>query len=190
MQLLTKKINTNTMNIECPRVFFVFCLATVSYFCGQQKLRAENKNGPPDGHGGTIQAVGAEWSNCCLELVQKATASGDEKLARLIRDWPLPDEVTEVDAQVIASINKNTNGPDWLEESSRSLWSAFMILRQQRAHYFFEAAKTEIKKQQEISNRSRFKSSNEAIRLLVRVVREAPDHAFGRRALGLSLIHI
>ena len=184
MQLLTKKINTNTMKAEWPRVFFVFCLATVSYFCGQQKLRAENKNGPPDGHGGTIQAVDAEWKNCCLELVQKATASGDKKLARLIRDWPLPDEVTEVDAQVIASINQNTNGPDWLEESSRSLWSAFMILRQQRAHYFFETAKAEIKKQREISDRNRFQSSNEAIRLLVRVVREAPDHTFGRRALG------
>jgi hypothetical protein len=116
--------------------------------------------------------------------VQRADACGDTKLARFIRNWPLPDEVTQIDAQIIACIDKNTDGPGWLKESSRSLWSAFMLLRKQRAHHFFERAKTEIEKQRESSTSRHLKSSNEAIRLLVRVVREDPNHKLGRRALG------
>ena len=184
MQLLTKRTDTNAMKVEWLTVFLASCLISISCFCGQQRLCADNSNAQSVSHVGAAEPTRAEWEDSGLDLAQWADAVGDKKLASFIRNWPLPDEVTQVDAQIIACIDKNTDSPDWLKDSSAPLWSAFMLLRQQRAHHFFERAKTEIEKQRNLSTRHHFKSSNEAIRLLVRVVREAPDHTFGRRALG------
>ena len=184
MQLLTKRTDTNAMKVEWLTVFLASCLISISCFCGQQRLCADNSNAQSVSHVGAAEPTRAEWEDSGLDLAQWADAVGDKKLASFIRNWPLPDEVTQVDAQIIACIDKNTDSPDWLKDSSAPLWSAFMLLRQQRAHHFFERAKTEIEKQRNLSTRHHFKSSNEAIRLLVRVVREDPDHKLGRRALG------
>jgi hypothetical protein len=184
MQLLTKRTNTDTVKVKWLTVFRASCLITISCFCSQQRLLADNIDAQLVRHVGAEKPTDAEWKDCCLDIVQRADACGDTKLARFIRNWPLPDEVTQVDAQIIACIDKDTHGPGWLKESSRSLWSAFMLLRKQRAHHFFERAKTEIEKQRELSTRRHLKSSSEAIRLLVRVVREDPNHKLGRRALG------
>ncbi|MBT4887759.1 MAG: hypothetical protein HON07_11160, partial [Planctomycetaceae bacterium] len=172
------------MKVKWLTVFLASCLISISYFCGQQRLCADNSNAQSAQHVGAAKPTGVEWKDCVLDLVQRADASGDKKLARFISNWPLPDEATQVDAQIIACIDKNTDGPGWLKESSKPLWSAFMLLRQQRARHFFERAKTEIEKQRNLSTRHHFKSSNEATRLLVRAVREDPDHKLGRRALG------
>ena len=172
------------MKVKWLTVSLASCLISISCFCSQQRLRAENSNAQSVRHVGAAKPTGADWKDSGLDLAQRADAGGDKKLARFIRNWPLPDEVTQVDAQIIACIDKNTDEPNWLKESSKPLWSAFILLRQQRAHHFFERAKTEIKKQRNLSTRQHLRSSNEAIRLLIRVVRENPDHKLGRRALG------
>ena len=105
-------------------------------------------------------------------------------MAAYITDWPLPDELGPVHSQIIARIDQKIIKPAWLDEQSAHLWAAFVRLRQQRALYFFEKAKNDIQKQKQMSARDGIKTSNEAMRLLIRALRENPEHAMSRRALG------
>ena len=75
----------------------------------------------------------------------------------------------------LSPINKKLLKPTWLEKSSEHLWTDFVQLRQQRALYFFEIAKDEIQKQIRIPVRSGMQSSNDSVRLLVRVLRRRDD---------------
>ncbi|MBT6644024.1 MAG: hypothetical protein HOB45_12880, partial [Planctomycetaceae bacterium] len=99
------------MKVEWLTVFLASCLISISCFCGQQRLCADNSNAQSVSHVGAAEPTRAEWEDSGLDLAQWADAVGDKKLASFIRNWPLPDEVTQVDAQIIACIDKNTDSP-------------------------------------------------------------------------------
>ncbi len=163
------------MKIAWPPTLLLICLIGTGFHC-QQKLHADV--------GENINPIGVGWNECCLEIVRDAQACGDERLAAYIENWPLPDELGPIQCQIVASIDKNLLKPAWLEKASEHVWTDFVHLRQQRALYFFERAKDEIQKQKRIHPRDGMQSSNDSMRLLVRVLREDPDHAMSRRALG------
>ena len=163
------------MKVERPPVLLLFFLISIGFHC-LQRLHADS--------GEFLKPVGAGWNDCCSKIVREAQACGDQRLAAYIQNWPLPDELGPTQSQVIASIDKKLLEPAWLEKSSEHLWTDFVQLRQQRAFYFFERAKDEIQKQRRIPVRDGMQSSNNSIRLLVRVLRENPDHKMSRRALG------
>ena len=163
------------MKVERPPVLLLFFLISIGFHC-LQRLHADS--------GEFLKPVGAGWNDCCSKIVREAQACGDQRLAAYIQNWPLPDELGPTQSQVIASIDKKLLKPAWLEKSSEHLWTDFVQLRQQRALYFFEIAKDEIQKQIRIPVRSGMQSSNDSVRLLVRVLRENPDHKMSRRALG------
>ena len=163
------------MKVERPPVLLLFFLISIGFHC-LQRLHADS--------GEFLKPVGAGWNDCCSKIVREAQACGDQQLAAYIQNWPLPDEMSRTQTQVIASIDKKLLKPDWLEKSSEHLWNDFVQLRQQRALYFFESAKDEIQKQRRIPVRDGMQSSNDSIRLLVRVLHENPDHKMSRRALG------
>lgn len=163
------------MKIAWPPTLFLICLIGTGFHC-QQKLHADV--------GENITPIGVGWNECCLKIVRDAQACGDEQLAAYIENWPLPDELGPVQCQIVASIDKTLLKPAWLGRASEHVWADFVLLRQQRALYFFERAKDEIQKQKRIHPRDGMQSSNEPMRLLVRVLRENPDHAVSRRALG------
>ena len=163
------------MKVERPPVLLLFFLISIGFDC-LQRLHADS--------GEFLKPVGAGWNDCCSKIVREAQACGDKQLAAYIQNWPLPDELGPTQSQVIASIDKKLLKPAWLEKSSEHLWTDFVQLRQQRALYFFEIAKDEIQKQKKIPVRSGMQSSNGSMRLLVRVLRENPDHKMSRRALG------
>ena len=163
------------MKVERPPVLLLFFLISIGFHC-LQRLHADS--------GEFLKPVGAGWNDCCSKIVREAQACGDQRLAAYIQNWPLPDELGPTQSQVIASIDKKLLKPAWLEKSSEHLWTDFVQLRQQRAFYFFERAKDEIQKQRRIPVRDGMQSSNNSIRLLVRVLRENPDHKMSRRALG------
>jgi hypothetical protein len=163
------------MKVERPPVLLLFFLISIGFHC-LQRLHADS--------GEFLKPVGAGWNDCCSKIVREAQACGDQRLAAYIQNWPLPDELGPTQSQVIASIDKKLLKPAWLEKSSEHLWTDFVQLRQQRAFYFFERAKDEIQKQRRIPVRDDMQSSNNSIRLLVRVLRENPDHKMSRRALG------
>ena len=163
------------MKVERPPVLLLFFLISIGFHC-LQRLHADS--------GEFLKPVGAGWNDCCSKIVREAQACGDQRLAAYIQNWPLPDELGPTQSQVIASIDKKRLEPAWLEKSSEHLWTDFVQLRQQRAFYFFERAKDEIQKQRRIPVRDGMQSSNNSIRLLVRVLRENPDHKMSRRALG------
>ena len=163
------------MKVERPPVLLLLFLMSIGFDC-LQRLHADS--------GEFLKPVGAGWNDCCSKIVREAQACGDKQLAAYIQNWPLPDELGPTQSQVIACINKKLLKPAWLEKSSEHLWANFVQLRQQRALYFFEIAKNEIQKQKRIPVRSGMQSSNDSMRLLVRVLRENPDHKMSRRALG------
>ncbi|MGB0653870.1 MAG: hypothetical protein ACPGMQ_00390 [Pirellulales bacterium] len=163
------------MKIAWPPTLFLICLIGTGFHC-QQKLHADV--------GENINPIGVGWNECCLKIVRDAQACGDEQLAAYIENWPLPDELGPIQCQIVASIDKTLLKPAWLGKASEHVWADFVHLRQQRALYFFERAKDEIQKQKRIHPRDGMQSSNEPMRLLVRVLRENPDHAVSRRALG------
>jgi len=175
MLLSTKRTNTSTMKVERSPVLLLVCLVSIGLFC-PQRLHAESEL--------TLEPVGIGWNDCCLEIVRNAQACGDRRLATYIQNWPLPDELGPIHCQIIVNIDEKLLKPAWLEKSSEHLWTSFVQLRQQRALYFFERAKDEIRKQRKASVHNGMQSSNNSMRLLIRVLRENPNHKMSRRALG------
>ena len=163
------------MKAEWPPVLLLVCLLSIGIFF-PPRLRAESEE--------VLKPVGIGWNDCCSEIVRDAQACGDQRLAAYIQNWPLPDELGPIHCQIITSIDEKLLKPAWLKESSEHLWTSFMQLRQQRALYFFERAKEEIRKQRKATVHDGMQSSNESMRLLTRVLRENPDHKMSRRALG------
>ena len=161
-------------NVWLPVLLFFFFFS-IGLNC-PERLHADNND--------DLIPIGVGWSNCCSEVVREAQACGDHELAAYITDWPLPDELGPVHSQIIARIDQKIIQPAWLDEQSAHLWAAFVRLRQQRALYFFEKAKNDIQKQKKVSARDGIKTSNEAMRLLIRALRENPEHTISRRALG------
>ncbi len=173
--LSRKRNNAGATKVAWLPILFLFSLVSAGFHC-PQKLHADI--------GDHTNPIGVGWNDCCLEIVRDAQACGDERLAAYIENWPLPDELGPTQCQIIASIDKKLLKPAWLAKASESVWTDFVHLRQQRALYFFEKAKDEIQKQKKFRPRDGMQSSNDSMRLLVRVLRENPDHAMSRRALG------
>ena len=160
-------------NVWLPTLLFF--LLSIGLNC-PERLHADN--------GDDLIPVDVGWGKCCSEVVREAQACGDHELAAYIKGWPLPDELGPVRFQIIVRIDEKITEPAWLNEQSAHLWAAFVRLRQQRALYFFEKAKNDIQRQRKISVSDGVKTSNEAMRLLVRALRENPDHTRSRHALG------
>ena len=163
------------MKVERPPVLLLVCLVSIGIFC-PRRLHAESEI--------TLKPVGIGWNDCCSEIVRDAQACGDQRLAAYIQNWPLPDELGPIHCQIVTNIDEKLLKPAWLEKSSEHVWTSFIQLRQQRALYFFERAKDKIRKQRKATVYNGMQSSNESMRLLIRVLREDPDHKISRRALG------
>lgn len=130
-------------------------------------------------------AVGdTDWQSATAALVAAARQAGVTQLAGLIEDWPLPDESDILDRQVIVPITERLQPPLELTAATQPLWEAFVTLRRQRAARFFDQATEAVNCLRRATSAHTPTTTSEAVRLLFRTLREDPDHADARRAVG------
>lgn len=130
-------------------------------------------------------AVGdTAWQTETAALVSAAQLAGATQLAALIEDWPLPDESDVLDRQVIVPIAERLQPPTELTADTQPLWEEFVTLRRQRAARFFDQATEAVNCLRRVPNAHTPTTTSEAVRLLFRTLREDPDHAAARQAVG------
>lgn len=130
-------------------------------------------------------AVGdTDWQSATAALVAAARQAGATQLAGLIEDWPLPDESDVLDRQVIVPIAERLQPPIELTAATQPLWEVFVALRRQRAARFFDQATDAVNCLRQATSAHTPTTTSEAVRLLFRTLREDPDHADARRAVG------
>jgi len=127
--------------------------------------------------------VGADWLEAAERLIASAHPVSD-RLAGLIESWPLPDELSPLDRQLIISLPADPAAPDWLPAAAEPLWERFADLRRQRAAWYFAKATTAANGEAGSQPATRAAAAQETVRLLSRVIREDPDHAQARQGLG------
>jgi hypothetical protein len=142
----------------------------------------------------TADQLDAEWSAAAADLDRRATALGLEPLAKLIREWRLPEEV---DRQFVVAIPSRLERPDWIDTpDEQSIWDDFCGARRDNAAGTFAlslaAARAHGGRQKSPADKPPADAappplaqrSCEAVRLLHRVLRDDPEHARAREAGG------
>jgi hypothetical protein len=151
------------------------------------ELAADQLEQPPE----TADRLDEEWTATAADLDRRATALGLEPLAKLIREWRLPEEV---DRQFVLSVPPRLERPEWIDTADeQSIWDDFCAARRARAEGTFALA---LKAARAHGSREPAKTggppaadplaqrSCEAVRLLYRVLRDDPEHARAREAGG------
>jgi len=145
-------------------------------------------------HLATPIGLDEEWQAVAAELQRRATISGNERLASLIRDWRLPGDAGRT---LVVTIPPKLQQPEWIHAAdAQAIWSDFCDARRQRAAGTFAmalaAARMHAKPPASVNHEDAAGSiqpaiqqqSCAAVRLLYRTLRDDPEHAQAREAGG------
>lgn len=108
-------------------------------------------------------------------LAAAAATAGHAELAAVIRDWPVPAESDRQHAVAIPRRSPASPGPD--TAAARAIWADFMAARRDRADRLVAAA-------EDLRREQPTRGGCAAAALLHRALRENPDHAAARAAVG------
>ncbi|MFM8282935.1 MAG: hypothetical protein ACKOCW_05180 [Planctomycetaceae bacterium] len=139
----------------------------------------------------TVAALEAEFAASIADLVRRCRRGGDDRLAQLIEDWPLPEPGPR---QQILAAPGDLAAPAWLDTSrAGALWDDFVAVRKKRAAGSFSLAVAAARAHAAVPPRGAVEDperppwpdrGDEAIRLLHRTLRDDPDHDRARAVAG------
>jgi hypothetical protein len=143
----------------------------------------------------SLAALDEAFAAATRDLARRATAAGDEALARLIADWPLP---AEADRQIVVAIPARLETPAAVDAPEKeALWRDFLAARRTRAEGLFAHALLAARAHAHVATREEVataaatpepaplaQQSCAAIQLLHLALRDDPDHARAREAGG------
>lgn len=165
-------------------VVLLACLTGIAHGIGR------GDDAPP---AGALVAVDEAFAASVDSLVERAARLGDQRLAALIADWPLPEPP---DRQNVVAIPARLERPAWLGEGATALvWDDFIAARRRRAAGTFEQAVVAARGHRQLARvmpRSEGGSAAAAVArrsaaawtLVFRTLRDDPDHARARAAAG------
>ncbi len=157
--------------------------------CSLYACKAEDQNSLA-----TPIGLDEKWQTAAAELHRRATSSGNERLALLIRDWRLPDEAGRT---LAVTLPPKLEQPEWiLSADAQAIWSDFCDARRQRAAGTFAMALAAARARgkppasgdrgdaEDSVRPAMQQQSCAAVRLLYRTLRDDPEHAQAREAGG------
>lgn len=128
------------------------------------------------------------------DLARRASAGGDDALARLIVDWPLP---AVAERQIVVAIPSRVETPTAVDSpEEEQLWRDFLAARRTRAEGLFAHALVAARAHAHVATREELAASAPAaaaplaqrscaaIQLVHLALRDDPDHARAREAGG------
>ena len=141
----------------------------------------------------SLAQLDERFASAARGLVRRAEAGGWPQFAALIAGWELP---AEADRQFALAIPAALTPPEWIDtDGERDLWKDFVAERRARAAGVFDHARVAASAHDRVPTRAEqadpaldrpplAQRSCDVIRLLARVLRDDPDHAAARAALG------